>query len=166
MASKPGTPATEEEKLALRGRMRALVSEHGGAASHAAPPRLPNKIFVQGLDHALQLGCNVKLASFIPVHILRPLAADEVRYETAATHLPAEYTTRGELHRSCVSNRSTGKTRLELMRPAMPNNVLHIRSDRGTVGWTAWFWMFSAASVEGMFFGTSPTRFGTMCKAP
>ena len=113
MASKPGTPGAEEEKLALRGRMRALVSEHGGAAAHAALPRLPNKIFAQGLGHALHLGCIAKLASFIPPRVPRPLVGDEDRYETAVAQPPAEFTACGELHRSCMRNETTGKTRLE-----------------------------------------------------
>lgn len=141
-----------------------MFDQHASAPKH--PLRLSNKLFVKALDHAFQVGCQLKLTSFIPGHLVRPLGPTEERFMVDAARLPASLTSRGELRRSCIKDTTTGKTRVELIKDqAAKNNILHIKSDRGTVGWTAWFWSYSHLHLEGTFWWDEPHKIWDGCQA-
>lgn len=155
--TKPGRTMGNEELSRFQEQLQAFCSEH--RPQPKVPPRISACIIVKGLDHALQRGAKLSLRFFENPHVVARLKPEEDRFYRTRQELPAALCPDGVLRRACIIDKHTRKTRLELIRCDGPRHRLHCRSDRGSVGWTQWFPLFSAFPTLGSFWYDSCHKF-------
>ena len=118
--------------------------------------RIPTVICLKATDHALQAGARLSLAHFIREHPVKRLAKTEVRYYLEKGQVDDELFGRGQLRRAAIFDKATKQTRLEIVGESA--HCLHVRSDRGSLGWTQWFPLYSALPTAGSFHWDEPHK--------
>ena len=134
-----------------RQELQAFCSNH--VVKPEELPRVTTCITITCTDHALNCGAKLGLLSFVNPHPSKPLEKHEERYYVMAVDLPDECCSEGQLRRVGIRDtRNISPPRFELIRPeAGVRHRLHARSDRGNVGWTQWFPIYSIMNVMGSF---------------
>lgn len=160
-ATTSATTPVEQAAQHWADRLRRFNDRHMSKAARkkadaaAKDERIPNQAYIQAMDHGLKAGMGSSLAAFIPSQPLKPLAATEVRFFSEEVGLlppdPGGCTL--PRTRSCILDRSTGKSRYELNlaikdgRVWRPTLITH--TDQGTIGWLSLFWLYLKFHARG-----------------
>lgn len=123
--------------------------------------RFTNKLYALGLDHALQIACDIGLANFLPqnpqelqkLHIDHtaedPQELQEVHIDDKAEDTDSSSST-SSTDSDSDSDRETEDTQAQ--------HQIHIVCDRGMAGWQMWFWYFGALHAHGSFQWDEPHK--------
>ena len=139
--------------MQVKGSRTAIHSTHC-TRRHCAPTI--RRSMRCGKGSSLQAGAKLSLAHFIREHPVKRLAKTEVRYYLEKGQVDDELFGRGQLRRAAIFDKATKQTRLEIVRASA--HCLHVRSDRGSLGWTQWFPLYSALPTAGSFHWDEPHK--------
>ena len=102
-------------------------------------------------DHALRAGAAHGFNKYFAEEPVRKLQQHEERQCVDARHLtPSVQAARPSLVRaSGIIDLRTGKRRLDQLFCPAKRQRLHVRCDRGTLGWQQWFPLYAATHIVG-----------------
>ena len=112
--------------------------------------RLANKYHCKGFDNALHLGAGVSCADFVVQKPPSALAANERRFMIKVSDCPpsVQAASSDRELRSCIQDRDTGKTRLELCWSS-ERKLMHCHVDEGGDNLTNKFWLYLRMHMRG-----------------
>ena len=148
-SSSSGSSSSEEEEV-----------ERSGADKRRGKKKLvANAIQARALDHALLTGSGHAFRRYQLPRKIGPLGKQEERFVVDASSVPG-FTIDDEDElpeglrptRSCILDKSTGKTHLETA-GMRDHPVLFSVPDQGPCGWPLCFWLFMHCQLFGWFWG-------------
>lgn len=150
----------EDEQAVFKSRLQSFMDKRsrddpGQPLKKKGQDKESNQWFLLAFDQALEAGCGVSLAHFVPDEPLRALRPWETQYfleEGASDMIRASGDLVGR-RRSCVFDRRTGTSRFELPVQVDSDGVvsrpaLHIASDDGPIGRPAMYYMMSELCIR------------------